>query len=111
MLQFIDKCRRCKKDMNDMPATRYEERSKKLWFMYLQSILTQCKEKFTKTKNSLGLFIDNKMIYRRGECGGRFHKAKIMYKTKHSAIMSNDHHVGRLIIKDSYEKVYYKRKL
>lgn len=35
MLQFIDKCRRCKKDMNDMPATRYEERSKELWFMYL----------------------------------------------------------------------------
>lgn len=52
MLQFIDKCRRCKKDMNDMPATRYEERSKKLWFMYLQNILTQCKEKFTKMKKS-----------------------------------------------------------
>ena len=104
MLQFIDKCRRCKKDMNDMPATRYEERSKKLWFMYLQSTLTQCKEKFMKTKNSLGLFIDIKMIYRRGECERRFHKAKIMYKTKHSAIMSNDHHVGRLIIKDSHEK-------
>ena len=97
--------------MNGMPATRYEERNKKVWFMYLQKRLTQDKERFTKMNKSLGLLIDDKKIYRCEGCGGRFQKAKIMYKTEHSAILPNDHDAKRLIIKDSHKKVYHKRKL
>lgn len=60
--------------MNGMSATRYAERNKKVWFMYLQ----KDKERFTKVNKLLGLFIDDKKIYRCEGCGGRFQKAKIM---------------------------------
>ena len=49
---------------------------------YLQKKLTQDKEKIRKFKESLGLFNDNKKIYRFG-ITSRLQKARILYETIH----------------------------
>ena len=61
-------------------------------------------ERFKKLKESLGLFRDDKLIYR---CGFRLQKARIMYETKHPVISSNDHPITAMIINDAHQKVYH----
>ena len=58
--------------------------------------------KFEKAKTNL-IFVDEEGIYK---CGGRLHKTSSSFECKPPAIITKDHPITELIIKDGHNKVY-----
>ena len=69
----------------------------------MQEQLVQHKD-FKVLQNQLGLFLDNKGIWR---CGGRFQNADIPYATKYPILLPRDHFFTVLVVRDAHSRVFH----
>ena len=77
--------------------------AERLWIIQSQSKLMQDKQ-FDKWKKQFGLFLDQTGIWR---CGGRLGNADILYGTKHPILLSKQHFLTKLIVRNAHERVMH----
>ena len=103
VLRFVGNCRnKLRQEPRDI-TTKEINKARLLWVKQIQTLLVT-DSKCEKTKTNLGIFVDEERIYR---CGGRSHKASLLFECKHPAIIPKDHHITVLIIKDSLNKLHH----
>ena len=75
----------------------------RLWIVESQSVFTQDKN-FDTWKRQFNLFLDAHGIWR---CGGRLAKANLSYSSKHPVLLSKNHPLTALIIKNAHNRVFH----
>ena len=71
-----------------------------LWISHAQELAVQ--KNFNTLKNQLGLFRDDKGLWR---CGGRLQNAEIPYAAKHPVLLPRSHPVTALVVRDARLRV------
>ena len=84
--------------MADLSDSAEAERQ---WMVESQSALTQDKN-FDTWKRQFNLFLDSHGVW---SGGGRLAKANLPYSSKHPVLLSRDHALMTLIIKNALERV------
>ena len=95
-----------KKTLPTVPVTLSPQelaKAESLWITAVQRELAQGKE-FEQLKTQLGLFLDDKAIWR---CGGRLQNSDLPYATKYPVLLSRGHPFTTLVIRDAHERVYH----
>ena len=77
--------------------------AEQLWIIQSQSKLIQDKQ-FDVWKKQFGLFLDETGIWR---CGWRLGNADIPYGTKHPIILTKQHFLTTLIVRNAHERVMH----
>ena len=75
--------------------------AERLWIVESQSALTQDRN-FDTWKRQFNLFLDSHGVWR---CGGRLAEANLSYSSKHPVLLSRDHPLTALIIKNAHDRV------
>lgn len=66
-----------------------------LWLLHAQGALTQHHKDFDSLKYQLGLFLDDKGLWR---CGGRLRNVELPYSTKYPILLPHGHPVSALVV-------------
>jgi len=77
--------------------------AERLWILEAQTQLTQ-ERNFDEWKRQYNLFSDENGILR---CGGRLGNSALLYNTKHPVLLSKQHHLAVLVVRQAHEKVFH----
>jgi len=77
--------------------------AEKLWIIEAQIQLTQ-ERHFEDWRKQYDVFRDDKGVLR---CRGRLGNCELQYGTKHPIILSKQHHLALLIVRQAHEKVFH----
>ena len=85
-------------------SVREVEAAELLWIREVQRSIAYG-DKFSQQKLSLGLFLDDKGIYR---CRGRLENSALPYQAKYPALLPSKHHLTSLIVQECHGNVKHR---
>ena len=100
VLKFIDRLKG-KLTVPSQLLSEYITKSEEFWIRDIQAQLTT-NVKFKNWEREFGVSKDKKGIFR---CGGRLDNAELTEMQKHPIMLDSKHHVTRLIVEQSHERV------